>query len=145
MSEEIDPRQLLFLEYYNNPKEDTFSNAYQSAIKAGYSEEYAKTIVSRDLEWVSEDVRRRKRILNKAEIRGELLIDSLDERVSADMVKHFTKTLGKNVGYSERQEVDHTTKGEKINAINYIIPNGNNDKTNGEATRSLPSPEEPGS
>lgn len=105
MAEVLDPQQIDFLKYYLDPKEkDTYSNAYQSAIKAKYSDTYAKTIVSRELGWVSESVRRRKRILNKAEAKGENLIDSEDEKVSADMVKHFTKTLGKEY-YSDRTEI----------------------------------------
>ena len=102
--DELTPRQLNYLTYLNDPKSETFSIAYQSAIKAGYSEEYAKVLSARELEWMSEDVSRRKRILNKAEKRGETLLESDDEKVAADMVKHFTKTLGKE-HYSERQEV----------------------------------------
>jgi len=45
-----DPRQALFLAHYLNPKSDTFSNAYQSGIKAGYSEEYSKVILSKDID-----------------------------------------------------------------------------------------------
>ena len=45
-----DPRQATFLAYYLNPKSDTFSNAYQSGIKAGYSEEYSKVILSKDID-----------------------------------------------------------------------------------------------
>lgn len=105
--EELNPRQILFLTYYNDPESETFSNAYQSAVKAGFTEEYAKTITARESDWISENISRRKRILNKAEKRGELLIESEDEKVAADMVKHFTKTLGKE-HYSERQE--HTGK-----------------------------------
>ncbi len=109
MSEELTPKQIDFLKFYLDPKEETFSNAYQSAIKAGFSEEYAKTIVSRNLEWVSESVRRRERILNKAEKRGEELLDAKDDRVKADMVKHFTKTLGKE-HYSEKTDIEHSGK-----------------------------------
>lgn len=32
----LDPRQIKCWEYYTNPKSETFSNAYQSAIRAGY-------------------------------------------------------------------------------------------------------------
>lgn len=105
--EELNPRQIEFLRLYHDPKSETFSNAYQSALRAGFTDEYAKVLTTRELEWLSEDVNRRKRILNKAEKRGETLLESEDERVSADMVKHFTKTLGKE-HYSERQE--HTGK-----------------------------------
>ena len=41
------PKQILMLAYYLDTKaRDTFGNAYQSAIKAGYSESYARQITS---------------------------------------------------------------------------------------------------
>lgn len=50
-------RQQDWLNYYMNPREkETWGNAYQSAIKAGYSESYANRIVSEStaLEWVKQ-------------------------------------------------------------------------------------------
>lgn len=50
-------RQQDWLNYYMNPREKaTWGNAYQSAIKAGYSETYARNIVSEStaLEWVKQ-------------------------------------------------------------------------------------------
>lgn len=49
------PRQLDWLEYYMNPRhKETYANPYQAAIKAGYSESYAKEIMSPStaLQWV---------------------------------------------------------------------------------------------
>jgi len=48
-------QQLNWLRYYMDPKEEeTYANSYQSAIKAGYSESYAKNIMSNAvaLQWV---------------------------------------------------------------------------------------------
>lgn len=53
---EIDPRQALFLAAYMDPKSETFSNALQSALKAGYSQEYAESITSKMPAWLSESV-----------------------------------------------------------------------------------------
>jgi len=50
-----DPRQDLFLSHYLDPNSETFSNAYQSALKAGYSDEYAQ-VVTRGRSWLSEAV-----------------------------------------------------------------------------------------
>ncbi len=114
--EDLNPQQIAFLKYYIDPKEvDTFGNALQSALKAGYTREYAENIMSLMPDWLSENIARRKRILEKAEKRLETLIDSEDERVAADMVKHTTKTLGKNVGYSDRLELTGKN-GEAIKA-----------------------------
>ncbi len=54
---QADPRQAVFLKAYLDPSSETFANAYQSAIKSGYSVEYAKTILSQDLDWLSENLR----------------------------------------------------------------------------------------
>lgn len=54
--EAIDPRQALFLTYYLNPESPTFSNALQSGIKAGYSQEYSESIMSLMPAWLSEKI-----------------------------------------------------------------------------------------
>lgn len=51
-----DPRQKEFISNYLNPNSETWGNGLQSAIKAGYSEEYAKVMMGRDLDWMSESV-----------------------------------------------------------------------------------------
>lgn len=60
----LDPRQDLCWDNYINPKSETFSNAYQSAVKAGYSLNHAKQITTEI--WWSEKVRRIN-LLSKAE------------------------------------------------------------------------------
>jgi hypothetical protein len=55
---EPDPRQALFLSAYLDPKSPTFSNGLQSAIKAGYSQEYAEVLTSNMPAWLSENIRR---------------------------------------------------------------------------------------
>lgn len=49
-----DPRQHLFLENYLNTSSPTFSNALQSALKAGYKQEYAENILNIMPTWLSE-------------------------------------------------------------------------------------------
>ena len=44
--EDLDPRQTAFLTYYLDPKSETFSNALQSGLKAGYKQEYAENILN---------------------------------------------------------------------------------------------------
>lgn len=101
---ELTPQQVDFIKYYNNPDSETYNNAYRSAIKAGFSEEYAQVITSRSLEWMSESVGRRKRMLNEAERKLEKLLGSDDEKIQADIAKFVAKTIGKK-DWSERQEV----------------------------------------
>lgn len=66
MDKILTPQQEAFLSYYTNPKSETFSNALQSALKAGYSQEYSESITSKNLGWLTENVGDMK-MLNKAE------------------------------------------------------------------------------
>jgi len=119
-TDELTPRQFEFLSYYNNPKSPTFGNALQSALKAGFAQEYAETITAQMPEWLSENLGRRKRLLHKAE---QVLEDSLDweeKNLRLDSAKFIAKTQGKDEGYSDR--VEHTGKNGTpltITTVNY--------------------------
>lgn len=58
----LDPRQSLFLSIYMDPKSPTFSNALQSALRAGYSQEYAENITAQMPVWLSENLGKEKRV-----------------------------------------------------------------------------------
>lgn len=73
---ELNPQQQLFKKYYTDPKSETFSNAYRSALEAGYSEEYSKTITTQDQEWLSEILGDMK-LIKKAEKNLEMAMDGL--------------------------------------------------------------------
>jgi len=62
-----DPRQQLFLAYYLDPKSKTFSNALQSAIKAGFTQQYAEAIMSKMPDWLAEKVGNISPMLLRAE------------------------------------------------------------------------------
>lgn len=117
-----DPRQELFLDNYFNPKSDTFSNVVQSGIKAGYTKEYSKTILSQEPTWLLTFINeRRKNILHKSESRLNQLLDSADEKVVADIAKFNAKTLGRDA-YSEKNEpmtikVESVLNEEQLNEI----------------------------
>ncbi len=51
-----DPRQALFLSSYIDPRSPTFGNAFQSALAAKYSEDYALAIKSQMPDWLSENL-----------------------------------------------------------------------------------------
>lgn len=53
---DLNPQQKEFLENYLDPQSETWGNALQSALKAGYKQEYAESITSKDLKWLSEYV-----------------------------------------------------------------------------------------
>lgn len=127
----LTPQQELFLSYYTNPKSDTFSNAKQSALKAGYSEEYSNNITGQLPDWLSESLGDMKRLRKAERVLDRILeLDPLDQegkvdnallKTQADVGKFFSKALDKKK-YSERVEQDLTSKGESIKTINYIVP-----------------------
>lgn len=112
-SQYFDPRQKVFWDNYVNPKSEWFSNAYRSALAAGYTDWYAMSITGRRF---FKEKLRRMNFLGKAEkvLDKTLDMDTTDEkgreqadllRVQTDVAKHITKTLGKDEGYAERSEV----------------------------------------
>lgn len=128
-----DPRQSKFLEYYIDPNSETFSNAYRSAIRAGYEEEYAKVILSKDLNWLSDTVNdtRLVRLAEKALLEAleyttlddKGKVDSGAGRLKMDAVKLVLRGLAKD-RFSERTEM--TGKDGKELNINLMQYGDNN-------------------
>lgn len=134
-----DPRQQVMWDKYLESILAGSPNAYGSAIEAGYTHWQAKNITLTD--WFKDRLDRLKRrdMLSKAEKildrtlsydpdndEGEPKPDLL--RIQTDVAKHITKTLGKE-HYSEKVELDHTSAGEPIKAITYIVPNATDTPT----------------
>lgn len=109
----LTPQQSAFLKNYLDPKSPTWGNARQSAMKAGYSEEYADTITSQMPAWLAENLGKHQRMLMKAELRLEASLDSDDEKIAQDTAKFIAKTVGKQV-YSERSEITGADGGAII-------------------------------
>ena len=108
-----DPRQQLFLASYLDPKSETFSNALQSGLKAGYSEEYSKTITSQLPDWLSESIKDEELVSRAEKALSEALdyvtvgeggrVDAGAGRLKLDAAKLVLKGLKKEK-YSERVE-----------------------------------------
>ena len=98
-----DPRQSLFLQSYLNPKSETFGNAYQSAIKAKYSKEYAEVITGQMPTWLSENLGDAN-MLNRAEKNLKDFLENASEKVKADITKFVAERLGKKK-WSARTEL----------------------------------------
>ena len=122
--DKLDPRQVEFLKYYLDPKSDTFSDAYQSATRkeVGYSESYARTLISRELEWLSEIVKDWE-MIKKAEKRLNEALDlkTKDEqgkvdgnllKIVIDVAKFIAERLNKKK-YSTKTEVEHSGEIEE--------------------------------
>ena len=109
-----DPRQSLFLSYYIDTKSKTFSNALQSALKAGYSRETSESITSNMPNWLSESLGKNNRLVKAEKVLDKTLeystetdkgVDTNLLRVQTDVAKFIAGTLGKDRGYSSRSEV----------------------------------------
>jgi hypothetical protein len=114
-----DPRQSLFLQRYLDPNSKTFSNAYRSALKAGYEEEYAKNMTGQMPTWLSESIndlnltrQAEKNLREYLELEPK---DRTDKTIKADLTKFTLERLNKKK-YSARSE--HTGEGgEPIKVI----------------------------
>lgn len=81
----LSPKQELFLHYYYSVEEDTFANAYASAIRAGYSESYAKLLTAPAINnlWIREKNAQRltedhiTRLIEKIAMKGNRQSDQL--------------------------------------------------------------------
>lgn len=106
----LTPQQEAFLKEYTNPKSPLFGNALQSALKAGYSQEYSESITALMPNWLSENLGKTKLVV-KAERNLDMALDGLldDPEKGAKTIQHkasefVLKTLKKDT-YSERTEL----------------------------------------
>lgn len=107
---ELTPQQQAFLKGYLDPKSPTWGNALQSALKAGYSQEYSENITNQMPDWLAENLGRTK-LVQKAEKNLELALEgTLDDPEKGKKeiqwkATDFTLSRLKKEVYSERTEV----------------------------------------
>jgi len=116
----LEPRQIEFLKHYLDPKSKTFSNALQSALKAGYSQEYSENITNQCPNWLSENLGNAKLLSKALKNIEELLDEKKDKKVKADITKFVVSRQGKDRGWAERQELSNPN-GEPIGMIAYPV------------------------
>jgi hypothetical protein len=119
----FDPRQKQCWNFYTDPNSDTYGNATQSAIKAGYGKAYSDDITS--AEWFRVNLWRLNSVMQGEKKLEELMnldlknggdrVDVGIARIQADIAKTLVTTQGKNLGYTTKSEMDLTSKGESIN------------------------------
>ena len=82
-------RQRKFIEHYFEPSSDSFGNAYQSALAAGYSEKSARIITgnARNLQWVKEAMKVYSTQLEPEHIYLGLQSISLNSRADRDKLR----------------------------------------------------------
>lgn len=124
------PQQVDFAMRYYLPNSDTYGNAYQSAIDAGYSEGQAKNITSNDYQWlekISMDIygkaTDKKNLVYKAKKVLSESLDGRDKRLAQDTAKFIAKTTPE---FSDK--VDVTSGGEKVNVA--LVRFADDDKRN---------------
>lgn len=112
-----DPRQAEFLRLYLTPGTDYFNNALQSALKAGYKQEYAENILQFDLKWLNDGISEligkptdKKNLVAKAKDVLAKTLEGDDIKLAQDTAKFIAKT---DPEFSEK--VDMTSAGGKIN------------------------------
>jgi hypothetical protein len=140
----IKPQQRLFIEAYTNPKSKTFNNARQSALQAGFSENYADQILYKPQKWLMEiegQLNDEKMLLkaeeNFREVQG-LQVASYDPKldkvvVQTDVLAHRNKVdmfLAERLNkakYSTRTEnativkVEHTIDEETRKRLDALL------------------------
>ena len=139
----IDPRQAQCLVFYQDPKSDTFGNLYQSALRAGFLDAYARNISERKPNWLTENVVDTVKMVKRAERNLkkylEVSVDLTDKskgnidvaKLQADVSKFILKTLARKK-YSEVEEgnapsvtVNIIEYGNKSKVIDAVVDEGN--------------------
>lgn len=118
------PRQLLFMRYYLDVNEpETFSNAYKSALKAGYSNQTARDIASTNRnKWLQEYTNKSNLELEHLEQQlADIIIDKnkVNSKSIDDTRLKAIELVAKLKGYMvERKQVQSVVKVElgKVNA-----------------------------
>lgn len=105
-----DPRRIAFLQLYLTPGTVYFSNALQSGLKAGYTQEYSENILQFDLKWLQDGISEilgkptdKKNLVNKAKQVLARSLDDKDRRLAQDTAKFIAKT---DPEFSDKSEVN---------------------------------------
>lgn len=120
----LTPQQINFLKYYTDPKSETWSNANQSALKAGYSKDYADNIMALMPDWLSENIGDTK-LLNKANKNLDMALDGLfDTQEGAKTIQHkatefVLKGLQKKKWADQKNLADADGQKIQFNIIEY--------------------------
>lgn len=104
----LNPQQELFLASYTDPKSATFGNALQSALKAGYTQDYADNIMALLPDWLSENIGDMKMVKKAEKNLNAILEMDMDDPSKAKLVQDTSKFVVERLNkkkYSQRQEL----------------------------------------
>lgn len=132
----VDPRQINFLANYLNPESPTYSNCLQSALSAGYRQEYAENLLNLMPKWLSESMdkigdmtllKKAEKVLNATldydPMNGNTKIDTSLVAIQNKTAQFIAGTLGKNK-FSTKGEEGITKLAESITGMKIIKENG---------------------
>lgn len=129
----LTPQQILFLSCYTNPKSETFGNAVQSSLKAGYTESYANNITVSMPDWLSENIgdmtllKKAEKVLNNTldydPMNGKDSIDTSLVAIQNKTAQFIAGTIGKHK-FSTKGEEGLTKLAESITGMKIIKDNG---------------------
>ncbi len=107
---DFSPRQQEYLKNYLDPKSKYFGNSLQSALAAGYSQEYSESIIVQEPDWLRDALGKSRKVI-KAEHNLDLALDGLlddpekgKKEIQWKATEFSLKTLRKDE-YSERSEL----------------------------------------
>lgn len=123
-------KQALFINLYTDPKSATFGNARQSALKAGYSKNYANRITVDNQQAIMAIACKAERMIMQAECNLMKFLETtsdeaIDKKIKADVTKFVLERLDKKK-WSQRTEIT----GDGGNPITGFVVEIRNDKNN---------------
>ena len=118
------PQQEEFLKNYLDPQSETFGSARASAMKAGFTEDYAETILNRDLKWLNEALEEAQIVSqamkNLSEFVSNNSDDPVDKKIKFDATKFSLERLNKK--FKDKKSVE--VEGNLTATIVINKPNG---------------------
>lgn len=123
-------RQEKAIEYYTNPKSDSFGVIRSSCLKAGYSKMYVKDIYLNKPEWLTNTIKKNVQRIKRSEkkldniLSVDIDLESADKlaldkiKLQADIAKFVVKSLASGK-YKSNDNEDVSRGSFNINIVNY--------------------------
>lgn len=112
-----DPRQAVFLASFLDPKSKTYSNALQSALKAGFAQEYAENITAQMPKWLLESLGDNELIKKAEQNLKEFLELDIVERQYNREGELISETINPQIGKLKQNSTHFTL--ERLNKAKY--------------------------
>lgn len=122
---DLTPQQQSFLKAYLDPKSPTWGNALQSALSAGYSQEYSESITHQMPDWLAENLGKTK-VVQKAQKNLELALEGgMDEAGKKQDIMwkatDFTLSRLKPEDFAEKHIIAIEDKAKIDSALDKIL------------------------